>query len=310
MRSVWLYTLALLVAAPALAQQVPDSTFDTRVARPAFTSRHPRVVIDEAHWNFHTATGRYRPFAELIENDGCRMERGTTPFTARGLRGVDVLVISNALGAEEMESPDAERPAFTPEECATVEAWVRGGGALLLIADHAPMGAAARALGARFGVDMRNAYCIDTSAVATTGSPGIIAFTPGRGLDTTHAITRGRDASERVRTVWTFTGQSLAGPPGATSLLTFGPTAEDLMVGFGGLRGPVPDSLHARAAGRSQGLAFTHGRGRVVVLGEAAMLSAQRVGPDGRMKIGMNTEGIDNRQLALHIVRWLAGALR
>ena len=32
--------------------------------------RHPRVLFDEAHNNFHTAGGRYKPFAELIANDG------------------------------------------------------------------------------------------------------------------------------------------------------------------------------------------------------------------------------------------------
>lgn len=312
MRSMWPYTLALLLAAPASAQQRPDSAFDAAVARPAFTARHPRVVIDEAHWNFHTAGGGFRPFADLIAHDGARVERGTQPFTAASLRGVDVLVIANALGAEDMGAPEAERPAFGPEECDAVVAWVRGGGGLLLIADHAPMGAAARALGERFGIDMRNAYCLDPGPenVALTGMPGFAAFTPARGLDTTHVIVNGRGADERVRTVWTFTGQSLAGPPGATSLLTFGPTAVDLMVGFGTRLDQVPDSLRASAAGRSQMLAFPFGRGRVVVSGEAAMLTAQVVGPDGSFKVGMNVPGIDNRRLALGIVRWLGGALR
>jgi hypothetical protein len=302
--------LVLLLAptAPLRAQQVADSTFDTRVVRPAFAARHPVVRIDEAHLNFHTATGRYKVFADLVASDGCRVERGAAPFTAASLRGCDVLVISNALGAEDMASPEAEHAAFTDAECDAVRDWVRGGGALLLIADHAPMGAAARPLGARFGVDMRNAYCMDPGPGNAAGNPGMCTFTAAYGLDTTHVIVRGRDAGERVRTVMTFTGQSLKGPPGSVSLLTFGPTAQDLMVGFGQARGEIPDSLRASADGRSQALAFAFGKGRVVVLGEAAMLSAQLAGPGGRMKVGMNVEGIDNRQLALNIVRWLARA--
>ena len=55
------------------------------------------------------------------------------------------------------------------------------------------------------------------------------------------------------------------------------------------------------------GLAFASGNGRVVVLGEAAMLSAQRTG--GGKPMGMNAPGNDDRQFALNVVRWLGGAL-
>ena len=62
-----------------------------------------------------------------------------------------------------------------------------------------------------------------------------------------------------------------------------------------------------RAAGRCQGLALTHGKGRVVVLGEAGALSAQ-FGMGGR-PFGMNDPGNDNRQLALNIMHWLSGLI-
>jgi hypothetical protein len=68
------------------------------------------------------------------------------------------------------------------------------------------------------------------------------------------------------------------------------------------------ETRQASAAGRAQGLAFKLGKGRVVVLGEAAMLSAQLAGPR-KMKFGMNRLGIDNRQLALNIMHWLSGLL-
>jgi hypothetical protein len=49
--------------------------------------------------------------------------------------------------------------------------------------------------------------------------------------------------------------------------------------------------------------------GRVVVLGEAAMLSAQVARlPDGsEIKMGMNVAGNDNRQFALNVLHWLSG---
>ena len=78
-------------------------------------------------------------------------------------------------------------------------------------------------------------------------------------------------------------------------------TALDLM--------PGPNSKPASAAGRAQGIAMKFGKGRVVILAEAAMLSAQLAGPN-RMPFGMNRPGIDNRQLALNIVHWLSRLLK
>ena len=63
------------------------------------------------------------------------------------------------------------------------------------------------------------------------------------------------------------------------------------------------DDKPASAAGKTQGVAFSLGKGRVVVMGEAAELSAQVFGQDGKM--GMNVPGIDNRQMALNIMHWL-----
>jgi hypothetical protein len=63
------------------------------------------------------------------------------------------------------------------------------------------------------------------------------------------------------------------------------------------------------AAGRSQGIVIKSGKGRVVVLGEAAMLSAQLAGPN-KNPFGMNRPGIDNRQFALNLMHWLSGMLK
>src|SRR5213594_1136315 len=49
------------LAIAGLAQQVADPDFDTKVANPAYTKKHPKVFLDEAHNNFHTASGRYKP---------------------------------------------------------------------------------------------------------------------------------------------------------------------------------------------------------------------------------------------------------
>ena len=95
---------SLIIAASILfsalhAQQVADPNFDARVAHPAYAKNGPKVLFDEAHNNFHTASGRYKPFADLITNDGYQVTPSKQKFSAETLKGYDILVISNALGA-------------------------------------------------------------------------------------------------------------------------------------------------------------------------------------------------------------------
>jgi hypothetical protein len=296
-------SLALLspfATANVSAQQVADPNFDTKVASPAHTKKHPQVLFDEAHNNFHTADGRYKPFADLIRNDGYVITPNKQPFTAASLKPFDILVISNALGAPQMNAPDATKPAFTDAECDAVRDWVRGGGALLFIADHAPMGSAAESLGARFGVQMSKAFTLDNANTPPEdNNPGFIIYSRDNKLLGDHPITRGRNASERINRIIAFTGQSLKGSAESVAFMKLADTAKDALPGV---------SEQASAAGRAQGLAFAFGKGRVVVMGEAGMLSAQLAGADKR-PFGMNRPGIDNRQLALNIMRWLSRVL-
>jgi hypothetical protein len=62
--------------------------------------------------------------------------------------------------------------------------------------------------------------------------------------------------------------------------------------------------------GRAQAVALKFGSGRVIVLGEAALLTAQIARVDGtEMRFGMNASGNDDRQFALNLVHWLSGIL-
>ncbi|HSB08917.1 MAG TPA: DUF4350 domain-containing protein [Blastocatellia bacterium] len=291
----------LTLALCGSAQQVADPDFDTRVAKPAYTQKHPRVLFDEAHNNFHTSTGRYKPFADLLGSDGYSITPNKQKLTSEALRGFDVLVISNALGAPLMGTPEASNPAFTEEECDAIRDWVRAGGSLLLIADHAPMGAAAEKLSLRFGVEMSKGYTADPSNYdVESNNQGFIKYNRGNNGLGQHPILEGRNPSERIDNVIAFTGQSLKGPEGSVAFMKLASTAVDVTP----KRGDTPQS-EVSAAGRAQGIALTIGKGRVVVLGEAAMLSAQLAGPQ-KVKFGMNKPGTDNRQLALNIMHWLS----
>jgi hypothetical protein len=284
----------------SFGQQQADTTFDARVTHPAYPSAHPKVLLDEAHNNFHTASGRYKPFADLVGNDGYTVTPNKEKFRKETLQGFDILVIANALGAADMDSPDADKPAFTEEECDVVREWVREGGALLLVADHAPAGGAAANLGTRFGVDMSKAYVGDpTNFEHVMFDVSWIRYSRENKNLGEHPITRGRDQSELINSVLSFTGQSLKGPKESTALLKLSDAAFDVYDA-----GNPQKAKTVSAAGRTQALAMPFGKGRVVVFGEAAMLSAQNT------NFGMNYPGIDNRQLVLNVMHWLSGLLK
>lgn len=301
------YTLLLASTAVTISQQLADPSFNATVARPAYTNKHPKVLFDEAHHNFHTAGGRYKPFLDLIASNGYRVTPNKQKFSKKTLKGYDILVIANALGAEGMGSPGADNPAFTEEECDAVRDWVRAGGSLLLITDHWPTGAAAEDLSKRFGVEMSKGGTRDESNYdKESNNRSRIVFTREKGLLTDHPITQGREATERINRVITFAGQSLRGPEGSVALLKLADTAIDRVATGSGANATQRE---VSASGRAQAVALTFGKGRVVVLGEAAMLTAQLTGPE-KSKFGMNLPGIDNRQLALNIMHWLSKLLR
>jgi hypothetical protein len=297
--------LAPMLAAPAGAQQVPDSAFAPSIARPAFAQgAGPLVLVDEAHTNFHTTDGRYYAFAQLLRRDGYVVRGLRDPFTRQALAGARVLVIANALHPSNEQNWSLPNPsAFTPEEIAAVEAWVREGGSLLLIADHMPMPGAAADLGAAFGVAMGNGFAYDSTEQVST-----MRFARDDRSLADHPVTRGRDAGERVDSVFAFTGQAFrVTVPGAEPLMTLG-------------RGTVlllpevawqfsPETRRENVAGQLQGAVLRHGRGRVAVFGEAAMFSAQRAGPQ-RQPMGMNNpRAPQNVQFLLNVMHWLTGVL-
>jgi hypothetical protein len=276
------------------------------------------VAIDEAHANFHTAGGQYRPFAELLAADGYRVTASTRRFEPQTLAGVDVLVIANARNLTALLAGDLSKSAFTEHECDVVRDWVRGGGSLLLIADHAPFGYAADSLGQRFGVSMGKGWTFDRAS--TGGITTQLDFSRQNGLLGDHPVLLGRGPTEGITHVRTFTGQSLTVPTGATILLKLSATARDaatpadLDAEDAAARSADVSARGARStsvAGRAQGVAMTFGKGRVVVLGEAGLLSAQIVRhADGtEMKFGMNVPGNDDRQFALNMLHWLSGLL-
>jgi hypothetical protein len=284
--------LAMLPAIACGQQQHADSSFRPTVPHPAYVANGPVVAVDQAHRNFHTLDGKYAPFGKLLSADGYRVRPNTEAFSAQSLAGVNVLVVSNALPSTPGMS------AFTPDEIAAVRQWVQNGGALLLIADHAPFGTASALLSQAFGVDMGAGFVVVRQYGKLTANIDYRKAQLG-----SHPIMQGRNPSEQVKAVESFTGQSLGIPPGATGLLLLpndavgvaSPQAIDML-----RRGEsVPGK---RVGGRAQAEALNFGRGRVVITGEAAMFTEQ-VFPWGE-KAGLTVE--DDEQFALNVLHWLS----
>jgi hypothetical protein len=283
------------------SSQRNDPNYHPAVAAPFYGATHPAICFDEGHYNAHTATGRYAPLARLLEADGYAISRHRGRFEDGSLSGCAVLVIANAAGGDRLRigavnlpiARGGKRgdPAFTAAEIALLRRWVDNGGSLLLIADHAPFGDAARPLAAVFGVQMGGGFVDVPRRSIAYGGPGRAVFTAANGLLRPHPITAG------LRRVMTFTGQSLAGA-GEPLLLLPADAVEYVP--------PGPVLKPVSAAGRRQGTALSSGRGRMVVLGEAGMIGAQI---DARGEpMGMNVAGTDNERFAINLFHWLSRA--
>jgi hypothetical protein len=307
--------LCILVVAGGLfylvtREQLYDPGFDTRVSEPAYRTGGPQVRFDEAHRNRHKASGGYKPFVDLIRNDGYHVQVNREPFALERLADVSVLVVVCAMGRNDARNA----PAFMDEEAAAVTQWVRSGGSLLLIADHFPFSAAAASLSGRFGVEIGDGMVEDPKQHEPSLGDSHLVFSHANGLLQDHPITRGRNPAERIERVLTFTGVSLGNTANGAAFLTLSDTAVDRPASVptiekdgGNVRVTTTYGEPVSAKGRAQCVALDLGQGRVVVLGEAGMLSAQR---DSRgTPVGMNYRGYDNRQLALNIMHWLSRLL-
>lgn len=309
-RIIAVLLLAVLVGLRAGAQQVPDPNFRFANPSPAYqVGKGPVVCVDEAHFNFHTAEGRYKSFADLLRGDGYIVQPSKPAFTAESLAACRVMVIANA--SSEQNREDWAYPhvsSFSRDEIVAMFNWIRGGGALLLIADHSPFAGAAADLGAMLGAAFVDGYV----EVNPEGNQMPDVFSIAAGGLRAHATTKGRSERESVTQVGTFTGSAFVLSQGFESLLVLPPAATNIFVwrqSLGQTAPPSEEWPRVSVAGWSQGAARTLGKGRVVILGEAAMCSAQLAGPE-KFTMGMNhPKAAQNAQFCLNTVRWLSGVL-
>jgi pyruvate/2-oxoglutarate dehydrogenase complex dihydrolipoamide acyltransferase (E2) component len=274
--------------APEKARATPpseltvDDSFDPPIAAPAFPQgKGPLVLVDEKHRDVVSLQTYLRPVGRFLRKDGYVVRPSSESVSARGLAKARIFVIANAQAPE--GSPE-QASAFSEAEVAAVEAWVRKGGGLLLIADRAPFGAPARPLARAFGVTL------DDNTILRRGSDekpdGVLTIDVSADGDRAHPILHG------VSRVVYVVGESLDGP---------GPI---LRAPAGTYSGPTAQATDGpSAAGKPIVLAFSHGKGRVVIIGDAGIASA--FGSVG----GATHRGIseaDNARFIRNVFRWLS----
>ena len=188
------------------------------------------------------------------------------------------------------------KPAFTADEIAALRSWVSGGGSLFLIADHMPFAGAASDLAAAFGFNFLDGFAIPKNR-------GLEMFSRSRNNLNPNVITDGRNKAERIDSFCVFTGQAFLAPKHA-SVMTLLEKDYDIL---------LPDTAwvfndqtpRMSGIGLTNGAFMEYGKGRLMVMGEAAMFSAQLAGPQQR-QAGMNMPAAkQNPQFLLNIIHWL-----
>jgi len=288
---------------PKLTNQVHDPDFIPEIEYPEYPpDTGPKVFIDEAHNNFHTMGGRYKPFADLLRKDGFRVFPFKDKFTQANLKAVDILVIANPVHKSNVGNWSLPTPsAFTDSEIEIVNNWVKEGGKLWLIADHMPIPGAAKKLALSFGFKLENGFAYGP------GGNSRIKFSREKATLNNHIISNGTKEYEFVKSVYTYTGHAFQIPPEAQSILQFASGSYSLN----------PQTAHKfdkdtprlDVSNWSQGAVRNYAKGRVAVFGEAGGFTAQVSGKQ-RIKWGMNSvEGSANSRFVLNVMHWLSGDL-
>lgn len=291
----------LIFSGSLFGQQIADSAFHYLNKNPAYKNGKGTVItLDEAHFNFHTLSGRYYTFGRLVQQDGYTVKAGSSTFTSAYLSTIKILVIANALP----DTGDWKLPAqsaFTITEIDELHKWVKDGGSLFLIADHMPFPGAVAHLGLAFGFNFINSYALRKDKKPEMFSRELKNLT-------VNSITNGRNKSEQIDSIRIFGGSAFIPPRSATiisklddSYKVYLPTKAEKLSAT-----RIDETMSVLSGhGLANGAFMEYGRGRIVVIAEAALFSAQLQGNEKR-KMGMNDpQARQNPQFLLNIVHWL-----
>lgn len=272
----------------------------------------PLVFIDEGHNNFHTTSGRFKPFTDVLLSNGYTVQASTKILTVGYLKDADILVIANALDAGRHDWAPPFKDAFTNEEVLAIKSWVFQGGSLMLIADHMPFPRAIETLAEAFGFTFSNGHVDQFTFRTDDGSlpqhiiiGKVVNSLPATNLE--FSINELRNSSHYVSSITqvkSFGGSAFQIPAKAEPLLTLGSNTYSLVP-------EIPFQVNANTPrlpmeNWHQGATLKMGKGRIAVFAEAMMFTSQIYTPTGK-KYGLVSRGAEqNEQFLLNIMKWLS----
>ncbi len=279
----------LLFGISALAQQRPDTTFIPNVTTSLFQKDSgPIICIDSAHNNLHTLNGGFAPFARLMRSVGFRVEDRNAIISDKTLLSVcDIYAIINSLHKSNLGNWRLPNPsAFTNQEITEINEWVKEGGRLFLVADHMPFGGAAFELAKSFGFEFSNGF----ARLEKEGNqPDYFSIENGR-------LLQQEFFGDEINSVTSFTGSAFTYPDEANIIMKF--KTEDVSL-EPEIAWQFTDSTKTISLENyAQGAVFEYGEGKILVFGEAAMFTAQKVrNQNGTFRVGFNSSNAPNNQL-------------
>ncbi|TDD96962.1 DUF4350 domain-containing protein [Flavobacterium cellulosilyticum] len=274
--------LAFVLSFNGFSQQLVDSFYNQSIVNPEYAQKKgPIVYSDEGHFNFHTKEDQYKLFSDVLEKDGYNVVKYTWRIFPIKLAAATILVIANAVDAVNEVNWELPTPsAFSKKEIEDVANWVADGGSLFLFADHMPMAGAATELAAKFAFEFSNGF------VFHTPTKGTAYFDKNKGSLKENSITKGRNATENVSQIVSFTGQGFKIPDDASPILVFDENYENFIPEKAWDFNKKTPKFNAK--GMIQGAYKKFGTGRIVVFGEAAMFTAQFTRPE-KIHAGINS---------------------
>ncbi|GAA2737604.1 DUF6421 family protein [Actinocorallia aurantiaca] len=245
------------------------------------------VLFDEAHresWSIrpeqvrtmnpgHPSDAGYLRAAELLREAGHRIDAHTGgPLTGGALDGQDVLVIAHPSEDRWERTTGLGEPRFTAEELDAVEAFVRSGGGLVVMAEceQDKYGANLDELLARFGIGVRNVTVQDPRSNHREVAHWV--------MGEPQAQDGSEDPLAGVRNVCFYRAGALDVPEGGSVLLR--------------------SSSSADPSGAPLAVAVPAGEGRVAVFADSDLFGDDSIGEH------------DHAVLWRNIVTWAAGAPR
>jgi hypothetical protein len=302
-----LFLLILLVfpMPVVLSQQIVDSTFTINLKTPAYSYNNgPVILVDEYHNNDMSIKNRMNPLIRILRQDGYKIQPNTGPFRLNILKKANTLVVISPLHGSNVDNWKLPTPsAFDPKEIKELIQWIDEGGNLLLVADHMPFPGAVKELSDHLGVEWYNGFVIDSV------NWGNSVFSKRDGTLKHHRLLNGRNQNERVNWVATYYGSGFQ-------------IKDSTITGIFGFDNPdtvsyqtqeawkmYPDTPTIPANDLFQAAVLKRGKGRVAIIGEASLFSAQLVGKN-KNPIGINfpNDG-QNLQFVLNIFHWLSGSI-